>query len=187
VASDLSSYYSLGYRSPEGQDESRKITVKVKRDGLRVRSRDSYVRKSDRDHVHERLIANIFHAGRIPSDFEVTLVTEGVQRKSAERSILPLVVTFPSSITLIPQGDDLMGEFEVSIVTGLESGALSRVTTKVHPLKFTSADKPKLDGVKTFSFRAPLEIRKGPQIVSVAVTDKLAGTTGFARVVVSGD
>lgn len=187
VATDLTAYYSLGYRAPEGTDDAREITVKVKRDGLRVRSRDSYVPKSDSDHVRDRLIANVFHAGRIPSDFEVTLDTGHIERKNNGHSIIPLVVTFPSSITLIPDGDNLAGEFEVSIVTGLESGELSRITTKVHPLKFTAADKPKLEALKTFSFRAPLEISKGPQIISVAVTDKLAGTTGFARATVSGD
>ena len=188
VAMDLSSYYSLGYRSPDGQSDARRISVKVKRDGLRVRTRDSYIRKSDSDQIRDRLIANVFHAGRIASDFEVTLDMGHIERKDNGRSLIPLVVTFPSSITLIPDGENnLAGEFEVSIVTGLETGELSRVSTKVHPLKFTAADRPKLDALKTFSFRAPLEISKGPHIVSVAVTDKLAGTTGFARAVVSGD
>jgi VWFA-related protein len=188
VATDLSSYYSLGYRSPDGESDTRQISVKVKRAGLRVRTRDSYIRKSDSDQIRDRLIANVFHAGRIASDFEVTLDTGRIERKDNGRSLIPLVVTFPSSITLIPDAENnLAGEFEVSIVTGLETGALSRVSTRVHPLKFTPADKPRLDALKTFSFRAPLEVGKGPQIVSVAVTDKLAGTTGFARAVVSGD
>ncbi|HEY0157995.1 MAG TPA: VWA domain-containing protein [Thermoanaerobaculia bacterium] len=188
VAGDLSSYYSLGYRSPEGDDvTARRVTVKVKRDGMNVRTRDTYVPKSDEDRVRERLIANVFHAGRIVSDFEVTLDTGSIERKNNGRSVLPLVVTFPSSITLIADGDSLAGSFEVSIVTGLENGALSRVSTSLQPLKFAAADRSKLDAAKTLSFRAPLEISKGPQIVSVAVTDKLAGTTGFARVRVSGD
>jgi VWFA-related protein len=187
VAGDLSSYYSLGYRSPDGEDAARRIVVKVKRDGLRVRARDTYVPKTDTDQVRDRLIANVFHAGRIVSDFEVTLDTGSIERKNNGRSVVPLVVTFPSTITLIPDGDSLSGSFEVSIVTGLQSGELSRVSTNVHPLKFAAADRAKLDATKTFSFRAPLEIGKGRQIVSVAVTDKLAGTTGFARAVVSGD
>lgn len=179
IASDLSSYYSLGYRSPAGTG-NRKIVVKVKREGLRVRSRASYVAKDGDEDVQDRVIANVFHPG-VPSDFAVTVEAGTPRREPNGRYKLPITVTLPSSMTLIPQGEELAGAFAVFIATGEEDGALSDVSKAVQQLKFPAGAEAAIAARKTFTYTATLLVRPGEQIVSVGVTDTVAGTTGFAR------
>ncbi|HYI09940.1 MAG TPA: VWA domain-containing protein [Thermoanaerobaculia bacterium] len=179
IASDLSSYYSLGYRSPEGKG-NRRIVVKVKRDGLRVRSRSSYVAKDGDEDVQDRVVANLFNEG-VKSDFPVTVETGVPEKESNGRYRIPVTVTLPSSLTLIPQDDSLTGEFTVFIATGEEEGAMSSVSKAVQPMKFPGDSREAIEEQGTFTYTTTLVVRKGQQIVSVGVTDTLAGTTGFAR------
>jgi VWFA-related protein len=179
IASDLSSYYSLGYRSPEGKG-NRRIVVKVKRDGVRVRSRSSYVAKDNEEDVQDRVVANLFNR-TLQSDFPVAVETGTPEKQSNGRYAIPVTVTLPSSMTLIPQDDELVGGFAVYIATGKEDGALSSVAKAVQPLKFSGDAAAQLEEQGTFTYTTTLEVRKGEQIVSVGVTDTIAGTVGFAR------
>lgn len=184
IANDLSSYYSLGYRAPSQGSPDRRIEVKVRKPGLKVRSRHSYTSRPNEEVVKERVIANILH-GEVRSDFPITVAATAPEKQTDGRYKVTLKVTFPSSMTLIPQGDALTGEFAVSIVTGRADGALSTVTTEAKPMKFPKGSEAQIAAAKVFSYSAPLIVNEGEQIVSVAVTDKVAGTMGFARTTVS--
>jgi len=180
VARDLSSYYSLGYRSPGDATGDRRIVVKVKRPGLHVRSRTTYVARKGDDELKDRVIANVFHAG-VKSDFPVTLVAGTPEKLEDGQYKVKLKVTLPSTMTFIPQEDSLVGEFAVYFATGKEDGALSEVSKAVQPMKFPGNAREAIAAQKSFTYDAALVVRPGEQIVSVAVTDTLAGTSGFAR------
>lgn len=182
VAHDLSAYYSLGYRSPSGEEGTRDVIVKVKRDGLRVRSRQSYVAREGDTDIRERVIANVFHSN-VKSDFPISIVAEpgAMVNDGTGHYRLNVTVTMPSNLTLIPQDGQLAGEFAVFFATGKEGGALSPVSKAVQPMKFPGDAGPAIEALKTFTYSTTLLVRPGPQYVSVAVTDTLAGTSGFAR------
>jgi hypothetical protein len=182
IAHDLSSYYSIGYRSPSGGDGDRRITVKVKRPGLRVRSRSSYVARQGDDDIRDRVIANVYHSS-VKSDFPVTIAAGAPERLSdgSGQFKVRLTVTLPSTLTFIPQDDKLTGEFAVFFATGKENGDLSPVSKAIQPMKFPGNAREALEAQKTFTYTAILLVRPGEQVVSVGVTDTLAGTTGFAR------
>lgn len=179
VARDLSSYYSLGYKSP-AEDGNRRLEVKVKRPGLRVRSRASYtVRNADQE-VEDRVVAALFHT-RVMSDFPISIAVGQPEQQPGGQFKVPVTVTFPSSITLIPQDDSLVGEFAVFIATATEGGALSQVSKSVQPVKFPANAAEAIRDRQTFTYTASLLVRPGEQFVSVSVVDRLAGTSGYAR------
>lgn len=180
ISDDLSSYYSLGYRSPDAGEGNRNVEVRVKRDGLRVRSRSTYVARSSEEDVRERVVANVFHSS-VKSDFDIGVVPGRPERQADGQYRLPLTITFPSSMTLIPQDGQLAGEFAVYIATGTEAGAVSEVTKNVQPMKFPAGSEKQVLDLKTFTYQAALLVREGEQFVSVAVVDSVAGTAGFAR------
>jgi VWFA-related protein len=181
IASDLSSYYSLGYRSPAEGKEQRRFIVKVKKPGLHVRSRSTYVARSSDEEVRDRVIANVFHSA-VRNDFPVSIVADKPERMDNNQYKVKLTVTLPSTLTLIPQDNLLTGEFAVYIATGRGDGDLSEVTKAVQPMKFPGDAGAAIEQQKTFTYTATIVVRPGEQVVSVGVADSLAGTSGFARV-----
>jgi len=180
ISDDLSSYYSLGYRSPDAGEGNRNVEVRVKRDGLRVRSRSTYIARTPEEDVRERVIANVFHAS-VKSDFDIDVVAGKPERQADGQFRLPLTIHFPSSMTLIPQDGQLAGEFAVYIATGTDTGSVSEVTKNVQPMKFPAGSEKAILDMKTFTYQAALLVREGEQFVSVAVVDSVAGSAGFAR------
>lgn len=180
IAHDLSSYYSLGYRSPAEGDGDRRIVVKVKNPELRVRSRSSYVARIGDDEIRDRVIANVVHDS-VTSDFPVSVVASKPERIDRGQFKVMLTITLPSTLTLIPQGGFLEGAFSVFIGTGRKNGALSEVTKSVQAMKFPAAARQAIEQQKTFTYTTTLLVRRGEQSISVGVADTLAGTAGFAR------
>lgn len=180
IASDLSSYYSLGYRSPAEGKEQRRFTVRMKKPGLNVRSRSSYVARSSEEEVRDRVVANVFHSS-VRNDFPVSIVAGKPERVDHNQYKLKLTVTLPSTLTLIPQDDLLTGEFAVFIATGRGDGGLSEITKAVQPMKFPGDAREAIEQQKTFTYSATIVVRPGEQVVSVGVADSLAGTSGYAR------
>ena len=148
-----------------------------------MRARTSYTLRPVEEVVKERVVANVLH-GEVHSDFPVSVAATAPEKQPDGRYKVMLKVTFPSSMTLIPQGEALTGEFAVAIVTGRKDGALSTVTTESKPMRFPKGAEAQIAAAKVFSYSAPLIVNGGEQIVSVAVTDKVAGTSGFARTTV---
>ena len=63
IAADFSNFYSLGYRSAKGAtDRPHKIEVTVKKKGLRVRTRTSFVEKSVETRTAEAVLASLHYA-----------------------------------------------------------------------------------------------------------------------------
>ncbi len=180
IAQDLSSYYSLGYRSPAEGDGDRRIVVKVKNPELRVRSRSSYVARIGDDEIRDRVIANVVHDS-VTSDFPVSVVASKPERIDRGQFKVMLTITLPSTLTLIPQGGFLEGAFSVFIATGRKYGALSEVTKSVQAMKFPADARQAIEQQKTFTYTTTLLVRRGEQSISVGVADTLAGTAGFAR------
>lgn len=180
IAHDLSFYYSLGYRSPAEGEGDRRVVVKVKNPALRVRSRSSYVARVGDDEIRERVTANVFHDA-VTSDFPVTLEASTPERIDRGQFKIVLTITFPSTLTLIPQDGFLQGSFSVFVATGRKKGAVSEVTKSLQPMKFPLDARQALDQQKTFTYTTTLLVRSGEQNISVGIIDTLAGTAGFAR------
>jgi VWFA-related protein len=202
IVRDLSSYYSLGYRSEEQARGN--IEVRVRKPGLRVRTRRTFdpgavtaalpptpaatsdsvvppaLAKASDALVRQRLLANVFDD--VPSDFPVTVTAyDDLRRQQDGKYRVTLNVGFPSSVTLTEHNGTLKGQVAVYIVTNDEDGQMSPVTATVKPLTVSAAERASMSAQKPFSFTFPLVFQEGEVIVSVGVADQLGGTAGFAK------
>jgi VWFA-related protein len=179
VARDLDSYYSLGYRSPEGEKRQRRIVVKVRNPELRVRARQTYEARTAEEQASDRAVANIYHATK--SDMPVRIQTGKPVKKSWNRFEVPVAVAFPPALTLLPQGnDELAGGFTVYVVMGDADGALSDVSRLRQPVTIKASELKDFQS-KPVVFTVGVVTQKGKHTLSVAVVDQIANTTGFGR------
>jgi hypothetical protein len=212
IVRDLSSYYSLGYRSDS--TGTGRIQVRVKnRPELRVRTRQTFtapptqlasapaapapaaatvpaapaaagdVPQMTDDLVRNRLLASV-HDNDVRGDFPISVTASEPQAQGNGRSQTDLTITFPSTMTLVEDAGELKGRVAVYVVTSNSEGRTSKVSTDVKELKFPLGTRTQIEAQKTFTFKVPLLIGKGPINVSVAVADQLAGTSGFAKTTV---
>jgi VWFA-related protein len=172
---DLGSYYSLGYRATSDSG-MKSVRVRVRTPGLRVRSRKFIMHKTAHEQMEDRVVSNVFHR-RGEGDFPVTITTAAPQRDGRNYKI-DVRVEFPSSLTYLPDGASLAGEFGIYFVVASRDGALSPVSSTVKPVRFAAADAAEIAG-RPFHFTTTVVVRPGEQTVSVAVIDRVDGRAGF--------
>lgn len=173
---DLGSYYSLGYRTTT-EAGMRSLRVSVRRPGLNVRSRRFVAHKTAHAQMEDRVVSNVFHR-RGEGDFAVRLQASQPKREGRNFRV-DLTIEFPASLTYLPDGDSLTGEFGVYIVVASRDGALSPVSSTVKPVKFPAADGAAITA-RPFQFTTTVIVRPGEQMASVAVVDRVDGRAGFA-------
>jgi VWFA-related protein len=180
VARDLDAYYSLGYR-PDDQvrNGARKITVKVKVPGLRVRSRLTYSTKTSDTQIGDRVVANIFHTS-LKSEIPVRVQAGEPQQKDRNVYRVPMQITFPAAITLLPDGENLVGGFNVFLAVGNDNGGRSPVSKRAHPIRLPASAEQSWRQ-KPIVYTTEILVRKGESFLSVAIVDQITNTTGYAR------
>ena len=178
IAGDLTSYYSLGYR-PSGQDRGdRELVVRTKNRAYKARARQSFALKSDDDQFTDRVVSNIF-APLKPSEIPVTLQT-GAMKKEGANFVVPIEISIPATITLLPDGSMLGGGFTVYVAVGNTQGALSTTFRKPNAVRIPAAEEKQFRAAPLV-FTATLTIRPGENLLSVGVVDEVSKTAGFAR------
>ncbi len=178
VAHDLNSYYSLGYKPADDKPGDRKVVVKTKNSAYSVRSRTTYATKTPEEQINDRVVANIYHSG-MNSDWPITLKT-GTPVANGERFEIPIEISLPPTVTLLPQGEELVGGFNVYIAVGSDNGAMSKVTKSEQPIRIPKSAEAELRR-KPMSFMATILVRPGESTLSVAAVDQISNTTGLAR------
>ena len=172
---DLGSYYSLGYRATSDSG-MKSVRVRVRRPGLQVRSRKFIMHKTAHEQMEDRVVSNVFHR-RGEGDFPVT-ITAAPPKRDGRNYKVDWRVEFPSSLTYLPDGASLAGEFGIYFVVASRDGALSPVSSTVKPVRFSAADAAEVTG-RPFHFTTTVIVRPGEQTVSVAVIDRVDGRAGF--------
>src|SRR6185369_16731721 len=179
VARDLGSYYSLGYRQQDEKPGNRKIVVKTKNREFKVRARQSYVAKSADEQTQDRVLSNAFHS-HVKGDIPITLTT-GQPVASGKRYKVPVRITFPSSLTLLPDGENnLVGGFTVYFAVIDEDGGMSPVSKRSQPVKLPRTAEAALRA-KPISFVAEIMVAPGEHYLSVGIVDDVTNSAGYAR------
>lgn len=179
VAQDLDSYYSLGYRQQESPKKQRNVVVKVKgHPEYRVRARQTYLARTQDEELNDRVVANIYHEAK--SDLSVAIRTGEPKKQSRNRWLVPLSVAIPSTLTLLPDGNDLAGGFSVFIAVGDDNGSMSDVSRIVKQVRIPAAKEAELRK-RPMVLTLDLSMNPGTHMLSVGVVDQLSNTSGYAR------
>jgi len=178
ISQDLASYYSLGYHT-DGQrkDAVRSISVKLRKKGYDVRTREAFVERSTSSEMEDAVAANLLYPVA-KNDLSVSLAKAGAPTTADQQVVFPLYIKIPtSSLTLIPDGTDLVGQFSSFTAFMRRDGKVSAVKRQQHQLRFP-ADS--LKRRKEITVKYDLTIDDKTDGVSVGIMDDTSHVTGFA-------
>jgi len=183
MADDLETYYSLGYRAPgTTRGIVRKLEVRAKNRGYKVRNRSQFVEKSETEAIKDRVIANLYQSfpGSIPFDIEA-----GEPRSTGRnRWELPVTVRIPiSSLTTLPDGSGSAGEFSVYAAAGSVLGVTSEVQRRTQAFTIPASDVDKAKA-SHFTYEVVLQIDEKSNRVSVGVVDETGRESGFKQITI---
>ena len=181
IASDFSNFYSLGYRSAKGaSDRPHKIEVTVKRKGLTVRTRSSFVEKSVETRTAEAVLASLQYA-RNDNPLGVNVSVGDAKPYDAENYLLPLRVAVPiGKLGLVPSGDVYEGQFFIYFVVLDVSGKQSDLQIQRQQVKVPQKDLATAQR-KDFYYDVSLIVVPGGQKIAVGVRDGLSNLTSYIQ------
>ena len=204
IVRDLSSYYSFGYRGQARGTGS--VEVRVRKPGAIVRTRQTFTNPSAPrvaqspaaasqtattpaqavvadDSLEGRLRSNLFDD--VHSDFPISITTSEPRPLENGRYEVELSIRFPSTVKLVEEGSSLKGRLSILLITANAEGRTSKASTQVQELTFPRGARAQVEAQKTITYNVPLLVGAGKVTVSAAVADQLAGTSGFARTVIT--
>jgi VWFA-related protein len=180
VASDLDSYYSIGYSPPSSGTGRFAVTVKVKNPDLTVRTRRSLVEKPPEEKMTDRVLANLFvqdRQGHLPI---AVSAAKAVAKKG--KLLVSLEIRVPiGSLALLPAARGVKGAFSVFVAVAGRGGEFSDVTRQSRSFEISSRELAK---AKAGHYTYELDVLvNGPDArVSVGVWDEVGREAGFAIV-----
>jgi VWFA-related protein len=178
AAADTRNYYWVGFSPPwEGTDSAHKVTIDTRIDGLKVRSRSSYVDFSTKRET-TLMVESVLLFGDRPG-IEALPVALGAATKSSGNTMkVPLTVRIPlENLTLLPQGDRLVADVELRIAALDERGGRSEIP--VIPVSLSLPGKPPTGAYATY--QTTLQLRRAKNQLVLAVSDPVGGAIYSAR------
>jgi VWFA-related protein len=179
LTQDMISYYSLGYHTEgQRQDAVRTISVKLRKKGYTLRARETFIEKSLKSEMQDAVAANLLYP-IAKNDLNVSMAKAGDRTPASDQHVVvPVTITIPTeSLTLIPDGTDLVGQFSSYTAFMRNDGRVSEVKQQQHQLRFP-ADS--LKRRKSITVKYDLTIDDRTEGVSVGIMDDTSHVTGFA-------
>ncbi|MGH9459258.1 MAG: VWA domain-containing protein [Thermoanaerobaculia bacterium] len=179
IRQDISSYYSLGYRSgTERVDRQRSLEVKTKNPAYIVRARKSFIEKSITTEMTDKVIANLFYESS-SNDMRTLMRTGQPRRQENGLFLVPVEIIVPmESLTLLPRGEIYTGSFSIYVVASNEHGDMSEVQRQQQSVRVPAAEFPNIKG-KHFTYAIDLLMEPGRGTISIGVLDDVSNQTGF--------
>jgi VWFA-related protein len=181
IAADFSNFYSLGYRSARGAaDRPHRLEVSVKKKGLTVRTRTSYVEKSVETRTAEAVVSSLSYP-RTDNPLQANLSLGEAKPYDRENYSLPVRIAVPiGKLGLVPSGDRYEGQFFVYFVVRDAAGNQSdlqvqRQQVSVPAKEFEAAQR------KDFYYDATLLVVPGGQKLSVGVRDAVSNQVSYLQ------
>jgi VWFA-related protein len=189
IDEDQRGYYLIGFepdeaRILEGDSGPRlhRIELRLKRRGLRVRSRRGFYARKDGPETElratglEGALVSPFPTVDVPLRL-TPLFAHDAQRGSLVRCLLEIDADH-LNITKRPDGD-LGAEFDAGVATITASGHLAGTNTKAYSVQLTpgAADKARRDGLV---LTLDVAVKPGPQQIRAAVWDERSNRGGSA-------
>ena len=181
IASDFSNFYSLGYRAAKGAgDRGHKIEVSVKKKGLTVRTRTSFMEKSVETRTAEAVVASL-HYSRSDNPLGVNVSVGDPKPYDTENYLLPVRVAVPiGKLGLVPSGEQYLGDFFVYFVVLDVSGKQSDLQIQRQEVKVPLKDLA-IAQRKDFYYDVSLIVVPGGQKVAVGVRDGVSNLVSYVQ------
>ena len=184
IQEDFATYYSLAYsplHSGDGRDH--RIEVRVKRPGMKVRSRQSYRDKPALERTVDRTLASLLY-GYEDNPLEIQVETGDAaplalsSGKSASWSV-PIRLRIPLfRVTMLPTETSFEGKLRLLVATANADGKRSPVRQVQVPIHI-----PRLSALTAlgqyYQYEVKLTLETGEQHVAIAVRDEATATTSF--------
>lgn len=176
VSEELAAYYSLGYRPDHlGDDKYHKLTVKVRRDGVKIRHREGFLDSSASDRMADRTLAAAV-LGVSENPLGISLETQEARPKDDGTFMVPVMVQVPlDQLVLVPLESEHTGRITIMIVVQGRDGGLSPIQRREYPISVTN-DQLLTALHQNAGFVLGLQMRPGPQRIAVGVRDEVART-----------
>lgn len=181
---ELEGLYSLGFSpEPGGGDRYHTLRVKVKRDGVAIRHREGYRRRSGEAHLQDRTLAALVHgAGANPMG--VALSSQRATPRPDGTFTVPLVVRVPlGNVVFLPGSVTHSGRLVLYLAVQDEQGRTTPVQRQEFPLDIPN-DRILTALGQFASFTFETVMRPGPHRVAVAVQDELGGAVATATLAI---
>jgi VWFA-related protein len=185
---DFESYYSLGYTPAHtGDGKDHKVEVKVKRQGARLRYRQSYRDKPLLEKLADRTLAALFHGIEdnplnVGIEIGEPAPVEGGQYAVPVRLRIPLF-----KLAILKRDDSYQGKLRLLVATRDDAGGTSTVRQIEVPLNIPGKEVLSAMG-EYYVYTLTLNMKPGAQHVAVAVRDEIGAATSYlARPVSVGD
>ena len=181
IGADFSNFYSLGYRPAKGAtDRGHKIEVTVKKKGLTVRTRTSFMEKSVETRTAEAVVASL-HYSRNDNPLGVNVSIGEAKPYDSENYLLPVRVAVPiGKLGLVPSGDQYLGNFFIYFVVLDVSGKQSDLQIQRQEVKVPLKDLAVAQR-KDFYYDVSLIVVPGGQKVAVGVRDGVSNLVSYAQ------
>ncbi len=181
IEKDYTSYYSIGYRSVRsGLDRPHKVEVRLKKKGLTVRARRSYLEKGVETKVREAVTSALFFP-RDDNPLAVGLEVGKAVPADRENFAVPVIIRIPyARLAMLPEGSKVRGRVVFYFVVIDSAGKQSELTTQPVPIEL---DAKKFDALarKDFIYDVKLIMIPGGQKLSIAVRDDITNTTSYLQ------
>jgi len=172
VRQDFSTSYSLGF-SPAGPPDGKRhsIDVRVRREGVRVRSRTGFTDRGNDERRSDRLLAALRFGGGGANPLAVQI--ESAPTKPAEKDLveLPIRLLVPAANLVFSPGEGSEAHLEVGVAVSDDRGRTAPVVKRYVRVKRSELSEE----LTTAVVRVPLDLklRRGPTNLAVLVRDSV--------------
>ncbi len=175
---DTRSYYWLGFTpSWERNDKTHKVDVDVKRPGLTVRSRNSFLDMSKQAAV-TMMVESALLFGNVPDAIQMPVKLGAlVDRKGSTE--IPLTLALPvAAFTSVPVDGKYHAKLELRVAATDDQG--NRSAVQVIPLELSSDKEPKAGGY--VKYETKVTVKGKPRHLVLALYDTLSGKIATSEV-----
>lgn len=188
VASELASTYSLGF-TPSGpaDDKQHRLTVRVKREGVKVRHREGYRRRSSEDQLADAAVAAA-SLGTVQNPLAARIdIALGGEARGKARVVKALTKVPLAGLTLMPGPDTQSGKLVLEFALRDDSGRVSRYERREQAFTFPAANVEAARN-RPVAYGIEMHLVPGHYRLAAAILDAVGGnrTTATAEFTVPG-
>ena len=171
---DTASFYSIGFSAQRaGDDQLHEIEVRVRKPGVRVRSRSSYLDFSRSREVTLAIESALFF-GAPPSQAPLKAAVGKAKRAGLRAMNVPLRLGIPvEALTFLPSAEGDVARIELRVAVIDEDG--SKADTPVIPLAFRRRAGGDPDASGLVPYETTLKLRRKAQTLVIAIHDLPSG------------